>query len=174
MKTINIRTQKCFGLYACLPPTYSNFVNDGDTLDTYGSEPPDLSVPFSSHISERHHSPISILTKAKELYSEGRQKWSQGKVCLEDVFSPDRSDVIEVLRTIENIRGKPEMWCLAAVLYVQQHSSTNCLMYGAILYPEGDGSEKEVHEVDFLPRRLLRRMRMTLGRTKINHSHGVS
>lgn len=57
---------------------------------------------------------------------------------------------------MENIRGMPEMWCSAEFLCIGEKYLIKCVGYGVILYPEVDESEKGIHEVYFLPRRLLR------------------
>lgn len=55
------------------------------------------------------------------------------------------------------------MWFSAEFLYVEEHSSTNCVGDGVIVDPERDGSEKGVHEVDFLPLKLLQRHDYDIG-----------
>lgn len=44
-------------------------------------------------------------------------------MCFQDIFWPYRGDLIEVLT---------EMWCLAEVLYVKKHFSTNCVRYHSV------------------------------------------
>lgn len=80
-----------------------------------------------------------------------RTRRSNHGTCFEEISLPKCGDFIKVLWIMDHLPGRQNMCCFASLLHVEEYFSTSAIGYGVILYPEGDGSEKQIHEVDFCP-----------------------